>query len=240
MENKFQQLFSVKKPIIGMIHLAGSSQIEIVKRAIGELIIYEQEGVDGAIIEDYHADGQGLNNAVTEICQEQWTIKLGVNYLRNPGSAFEIAQVNDLSFIQLDSVQGSRDRHLEQRKALPYLAVFGGVRFKYQPSTGMSLEEDIVQGKLRCDAIVTTGEGTGIETPLQKLREFRKHLQASPLIVGAGVDLANVYSQLIVADAAIVGSYFKPEKNTYARVSRDLVREFMEKVKEVRLIESAE
>ena len=29
MENKFQQLFSVKKPIIGMIHLAGSSQIEI-------------------------------------------------------------------------------------------------------------------------------------------------------------------------------------------------------------------
>ena len=37
--------------IIGMIHLAGEKPVE---RAIEELIIFEQERIDGAIIENYH------------------------------------------------------------------------------------------------------------------------------------------------------------------------------------------
>ena len=50
---KLQDIFNNSKPIIGMIHLAGDTQKEKVSRALEELELYEQEGVDGAIIENY-------------------------------------------------------------------------------------------------------------------------------------------------------------------------------------------
>jgi len=234
MENKFQRLFSVKKPIIGMIHLAGNSLNEKIGRALNELEIYQSEGVDGAVVEDYHADGNSLISVLKEISKKQWNLKLGVNYLRDPNWGFELAQKYGASFVQIDSVDEDLDRYSSERKTFPNLAVLGGVRFKYQPSTGKSLEEDIVQGKSRCDAIVTTGDGTGLETPIEKLKQFKHILPNFPLIVGAGVDYSNVIEQLMIADSAIVGSYFKPEKNTYAPVGRELVREFMDRVKEVR------
>ncbi len=47
---KFYDLFG-NKPIIGMIHGAGDKPVD---RAMKELDIYEEEGVNGAIIENYH------------------------------------------------------------------------------------------------------------------------------------------------------------------------------------------
>ena len=85
-----------------------------------------------------------------------------------------------------------------------------------------------------CDAIVTTGEGTGIETPIEKLNEFKFYLKDFPLIVGAGVNLSNIYSQLKVSDGAIIGSAFKPGKNTHLPIERSLVKNLMDIVKEVR------
>ena len=196
MNNRFRKLFAVEKPIIGMIHLAGNSLEEKINRALSELKIYQEEGVNGAIIEDYHANGQELIDSLKEISKRQWDIKLGINYLRNPDSVFALAQDYGASFIQLDSVQGLGFRYAEQKSRFPNLIVLGGVRFKYQPLTGRTLEEDVEQGRYRCDAIVTTGEGTGIETPIKKLRQFKEVLKDFPLIIGAGVNLSNVYDQL--------------------------------------------
>jgi len=50
----FRELFFTEKPIIGMIHLAGERGNGKIKRALKELCVYEEEGVGGAIIEDYH------------------------------------------------------------------------------------------------------------------------------------------------------------------------------------------
>lgn len=233
-DNKFRGLFAVDKSIIGMIHLAGDGLDEKIKRAISELELYQEERIDGAIIEDYHANGFELAKAVKEISKRQWDIKLGINYLRNPEIAFELARENGLGFVQLDSVDGDLDEYALQRVNFPNLAVFGGVRFKYQPETGKTLEEDIAIGRLRCDAVVTTGEGTGIETPIEKLRDFKKYLGSFPFVVGAGVDSSNVYEQLRIADSAIIGSYFKPKKNTLLPLDRELVRDLMSIVKELR------
>ncbi len=92
----------------------------------------------------------------------------------------------------------------------------------------------ILEAKPRCDVIVTTGEGTGVETPISKLREFRTYLGEFPLFVGAGVNESNVYEQLRVADGAIVGSYFKQGSNTKLPVDRLRVRGLMNIVRRVR------
>ena len=58
--------------------------------------------------------------------------------------------------------------------------LLGGVRFKYQPvHSGRTLEEDLRIGMERCDAIVCTGEGTGIPTPLGKVEEFVQQMVAT-------------------------------------------------------------
>jgi hypothetical protein len=231
--NKFRDLFPVDKPVIGMIHLAGEGK-EKIRRALEELSIYEEEGVNGAIIEDYYGSVEDVFEALGQ--SSGLNIVRGVNVLRNPYSGFRLAQDFGAKFVQFDSVQ-TKDLGLklyeEQRAKYPEIVVLGGVGFKYIAPTGNSLEVDLRDGKLRCEAIVTTGSGTGVETPIQKLREYKKLLGEFPLIVGAGVNLQNVYEQLQICNGAIIGSCFKPNGNTYDFVDRKRVRALMDIVKEV-------
>jgi predicted TIM-barrel enzyme len=237
MPSKFMQLFNTKKPIIGMIHLAGENHKERVEKALEELFIYQDEGIDAAIIEDYHGTVQDVYKTLKESQEHNLKIIRGVNILRNPYSAFALAYEFGAKFIQFDSVQTpdlSLRSYNELREEFDSIVVIGGVGFKYTKPTGNSLEKDLNEATERCEAIVTTGSGTGIETPLKKLIEYKNLLGNFPLIVGAGINLDNVYNQLRCADGAIVGSYFKEEEETSMPVDRSRVKNFMEIVRGIR------
>ena len=228
--SRFYELFG-KKPVIGMIHLSCDSKLGMVGRALEELAIYGEEGVDGAIVENFHGDIMDVEETLKAIKGKNFRIKIGVNVLGYPYLGFEFAARYGGSFVQFDSVQ-SRDLNLARYNALREkyfnIIVLGGVRFKYTTqNTGNSLEVDLKEAMQRCDAIVTTGEGTGIETPIEKLHKFRTLLGDFPLIAGAGVDSSNVQEQIRIADGVIVGSYFKPNKDTTTVVNRYRVRNFM-------------
>src|SRR3989338_1326744 len=233
---KFEEVFTIKKPIIGMIHLAGKDKADRMSRALYELDLYEKEGVDGAIIEDYHGSVEDVYDVLKESNTKGFKIIRGVNVLSDPYSSFSLAQEFGARFVQFDSVQSG---HIDSRKydrlrnQYKDIVVLGGARFKYTSSTGDSLEEDINDGRNRCDAVVTTGDGTGIETPLQKLKDFKSILEKFPFIVGAGVTKENVYQQLMIADGAIIGSYFK-NSYTMNKIDRERVRSLMDVVNEVR------
>ena len=234
---EFKEIFQKEKPVIEMIHLSGNSTEIRLERALGELAIYQENGVDGAIIEDYHGNEDDVYNALRESDKKGFKIIRGVNYLGDPYPSFELAKEFGAKFVQFDSVQ-TRDLHLnlydKLRKEYLDIAVLGGVRFKYTRKTGNSLEQDLMEAKTRCEAIVTTGTGTGIETPLKKLIEFRKILGDFPLIAGAGVNKDNVYEQLKTADSAIIGSYFKPNGITILEVNACLVRNLIDEVEMLR------
>ena len=83
---------------------------------------------------------------------------------------------------------------------------------------------------MRCDAVVTTGEGTGKDCPTEKLMEFRDVLDGFPLIVGAGVTAGNVCEKLEYADGVIIGSWLKEGHYDYGDVCEAYVKEFMDKV----------
>jgi hypothetical protein len=233
---KFNNIFGINKQIIGMIHLSGQNKQEKIKRALEELAIYEKEKINGAIIEDYHGTIQNVQETLFQ-SQEKFNLIIGVNTLRNPYLGFRLAHTYKAKFVQFDSVQ-TPDLDIElynkNRTEFPDISVFGGIRFKYTPTTGNSLEHDLQQGKQRAEAIVTTGQGTGIETPTNKLKEFKELLGNFPLIVGAGVNLKNVYEQLQICDSAIIGSYFKPNANTHLPIDKKRVSELMNLVKELR------
>ena len=91
-------------------------------------------------------------------------------------------------------------------------------------------------GRAHCDAIeiVVTGAGTGVDTDMQKIHEFRAILGDFPLVIGAGMTVAQVADKLAVADAAIVGSTFKDSRKDAGEVSAAHVQEFMAAVDQIR------
>lgn len=113
--------------------------------------------------------------------------------------------------------------------------LLGGVRFKYQPvRSGRSVAEDVLLGKERCDGIVVTGEGTGLATPIDKVMEFRSVAGDFPLIIGAGVTLKSLRTDLPHCDGFIVGSWFKENHSAEGEVSEAYVREFMKEYRRIR------
>ena len=251
LNNRYHRVFG-RIPIFGMIHLAGTNPV---KRALEELAIFEEERIDGAIVENYHGYFEDAIATLQETYKRKPNMIIGVNILPNEFTrSFRLAKEYGADFIQLDHVAGrylcgnvQLDRisgnHLtldfknyqKDKMKYPQLMVFGGVWPKYyQPIEGSDLETDLRTGRQRAEAIVVTGMGTGKETPLDKIVRFKEIIGTHPLIVGAGLTPDNAYEQLCMSDGAIVGSSLKVGNRTYSPIDQQKVKDFMFVVKEAR------
>lgn len=244
MERKgFLEIFKNKKPVFAMLHLKGETAEEKFERAKKEIHDYIEGGVDAVIVENYYGQYEDMETVLAYLQKENFGIVYGVNCLNVDPMGFYLAKKYGASFVQLDSVAG----HLHVRDDSAFAAfinlvrehydgyILGGVRFKYQPYlSGRSLEEDLKIGMTRCDAVVVTQDATGQETSMDKINEFREIMGDFPLVVGAGMTPENCEKQFAVADAAIVGSYFKDTHKDTGDVYLPHVKEMMEAVNKVR------
>ena len=90
----------------------------------------------------------------------------------------------------------------------------------------------------RCDGIVVTGAGPGLDTGLGKIQAFGRLIAGRvPLIVGAGLTAGTAAAQLALADGAIVGSYFKEDHNAENELCPAHVADFMAAVRQARNIQ---
>ncbi|MDP3728765.1 MAG: BtpA/SgcQ family protein, partial [bacterium] len=191
-------------PIFAMLHLAGGNPL---RQALEELTIFEEEGVDGVIVENYHADVRCVEETLRTIQKRETKLEVGVNVLpNNYNMAFSFANKYGCSFIQLDYVAGSYTRAVDGIDLGKYISAkgntltftLGGVWPKYYtPVLGSDLEKDLRKGMERAEAIVVTGEGTGMKTPMDKIQKFRKVLGDYPLVIGAGLTPKNAREQLL-------------------------------------------
>lgn len=233
---RYRDVFKNKKAIIAMLHLKGSDANDRFERAKKEIGIYYDNGIDAVLVENYFGSGEDCTRAL-EYLQLKYSGRIyGVNILGDYPKAFELADSFGAKFIQIDSVCGhlppnediSYAKSLEMHRKRSNVALLGGVRFKYQPVlSGRSLENDLTLGMERCDAIVVTGEGTGIPTPDGKIIEFREIVKDFPLIVGAGVTVDTCTTSLKLADGLIVGSWLKDQHIAHGDVNEDYVRGFV-------------
>lgn len=228
------------KPIIAMLHLMGRGGRDILERMIREANVYYENGVDAVMVENYFGGVEDCEAGLAWLLKNFPDKPYGVNILGDYERAFALAKEYGGSFVQIDSVCG----HLPPEKDKLYAErlmesasdrtfdILGGLRFKYQPVlSGRSLKEDARLAAMRCDAVVTTGSGTGEDSPTDKLMEFKKILGAKPLIVGAGVTSETVAEKLRYADGVIIGSWLKTGHTAYAEVDPQYVKDFMERVR---------
>lgn len=259
MNERVYDVFHVDKPILAMLHLGGHNVWHVHEQAKREIEQYYANGVDAILVEDYFGSQRDVEWALKYLSAKYSDRVFGVNLLGDPERAFVIASQFKASFLQIDSVCGHlhpgrhmigynkddlyaktcdgdfADRLQELKGMHPDVFLLGGVRFKYQPVlSGRSVEEDLALGRERCDAVVVTGTGTGVDTGMAKIRQFRDELGDFPLFVGAGMTEETCQEQLAYADGAIVGSWFKEGGVTKEPVDPVRVRRFMEKVKDVR------
>lgn len=240
---RFLCLLRSQKPVLGMLHLKGGTDADVLRLAIPEAECLLENGVDALLVENYFGTPAQVEQVLRYIKRHMPDALCGVNVLNDNALGFALARGYDLDFIQLDSVSGhlppdrepELDAFLARERAACSSCVLGGVRFKYQPYlSGRPLEEDLRAGMRRCDAVVVTGDATGKETDLEKIRTFRRVLGDFPLIIGAGMTPDNAQAQLALADGAIVGSYFKDTYRDTGDVCAAHVRLLMAAVQKAR------
>lgn len=238
----FLELFEEKKPIIGMIHLGGGGGEGFRARARLEIGQMYECGLDAVLVEDYFGTAEDVAWTLAYL-QKNYPGKIyGVNLLGDFSGSYEAARHYGAVFMQADSICGHLQPQRDQEFARMVnalrdgtVSVLGGVRFKYQPVlSGRSVEEDLRLGMERCDAIVVTGAGTGINTELDKIKAFRQVTGSFPLVVGAGLTAETVREQLTYADGAIVGSWFKEEGKAVNPLDPQRVERFMGEVRALR------
>lgn len=235
---KFTELFQNQKPLIGMIHTNCTSACTALELAKREIEIYLKYGIY-PLIENYFGSAKDCEEVLAWMHEAHADAIYGVNILGDSQEALRLAKQYGASFIQIDSVCGhlspAEDEAYAKRLSLlrqeADVVLLGGVRFKYQPvRSKRSLEEDLLLGTERCDAIVCTGEGTGIPTPFGKIEEFKAVVKDFPVIIGAGVTLDSVKETFRLGDGAIVGSWFKEGHRDIGNVDDEYVRLMVEKV----------
>ena len=230
-------VFHCEKPVIGMLHLPGGDEDEVLRIAREEIDMMYGAGVNAVMAENYFGSVRDVEN-VLQLLQKEYSHRVyGVNVLGDHKTAFRLAKQYGAAFVQVDSICGHLTPAAEQAyydeidrcRAETGVFLMGGVRFKYQPvRSGRTLREDLSIGRRHCDAIVVTGAGTGIATEMDKIKEFRAHLPDFPLIVGAGITAETCRLQLASANGGIVGSYFKYDGNASNRMDPARVKRFMQ------------
>jgi hypothetical protein len=239
----FQDVIKTVKPIIGVLHLKGGTAAEVQERAKREIAAYLEGGVDAVLAEDYFGTYRDLEWVLEYLLTHRPGVPVGVNCLNFDSLNYRLARQYGCDFLQLDSVVGhvkprdeaSLDAFFDLENPQTDALVLGGVRFKYQPVLSeRSLAEDIETAKKRCGAICVTGDGTGQQTPLEKLQEFRALAGDFPLVICSGLTDENCLEQLQIADAAVVGSFFKDTGKDTGDVDLAKVRALMAKVKALR------
>src|SRR3989338_11078535 len=103
-----------------MLHLAG---IDTVGRALEELTLFEEEGIDAVIVENYHGNIPEVKRTLEAIQERGTTLQVGVNVLPNDyRTAFQFATDYGASFIQLDFVAGFYTQNIRCLNEKEYLA----------------------------------------------------------------------------------------------------------------------
>jgi membrane complex biogenesis BtpA family protein len=96
--------------------------------------------------------------------------------------------------------------------------------------------EDIARSTVfntKPDALCVSGLTAGEETSAQTLERVKNAIPQTPVIANTGVRLDNIEVQLGIADAAVIGTAFKIDGNTWNQVDENRVAAIMNKAEQL-------
>lgn len=256
----FSNIFSGKKPLIACIHLLplpGSPLFDgkisnVFETALQELEVFQRNGVDGIIVENFRdkpfypnkvpAETVASMSAVIREIVRESKIPIGVNVLRNDGeSAIAVAVATESDFIRINVhmnavvsdqgiLQGEAHKTMRLRSNLKSeVLVFADVGVKHAtPLTSRTIEQETkdVSERGLADAVIVSGQFTGGETDPKDCEKVRETTDL-PILIGSGTTPENISKVYDKVDGFIVGSYFKKGGKGENLVEESRVKEFV-------------
>ncbi len=150
----------------------------------------------------------------------------GADFIR--AEAFVFGHVADEGY--MDSCAGTLLRH---RKAIgaESIAVFTDIKKKHS-AHAITADVDIVQTAhaaefFLSDGLILTGAATGEAASVDELRAVYAAAKL-PVLVGSGITAENLKTYLPLADAFIVGSYFKKDGHWANPLDPDRIRRLLD------------
>jgi membrane complex biogenesis BtpA family protein len=190
-----------------------------------------------------------MARVITEL-RPEITVPFGVNVLWDPAASIDLAVATGGQFVReiFTGVYASdygmwntdcgaviRHQHAVHGQHVKLL-------FNIVPESAVYMAErhivDIAKSTVfvsKPDALCVSGITAGAEASLDTLRQVKAAVPETVVLANTGVRLSNVEAMLTVADGAIVGTTFKRDGYIWNDVDTERVREFMDKVKAIRL-----
>jgi len=233
--------FGNNKLVIGMVHLLPTngykgftSKEDILRRALEDLQVLEENGIDAIIIENNYdlphkiKVGKETLEVMDQVIKElrkKTRLPLGINVLWNDFEAsLSLANKHNCEFIRVPvfndhvktsfgEIKGCPEKIIEFRKKISaeHISILADIQVKHaellnkRPLTE-SAKEAIEKG---ADGLIITGKWTGDFPTLKEVMEVKKMGGDTPVIVGSGVDKDNVKSFFKYSDAVIVSTSLK-------------------------------
>jgi hypothetical protein len=89
--------------------------------------------------------------------------------------------------------------------------LFTGLAFKYQPQP-QDLEAACKEAVKTTDVVTTSGAGTGIAAPIDKIKTIHGYLDGHPLAIASGVSVDNILDYKDLADYLLVATSITDSK----------------------------
>ncbi|MCK4592460.1 BtpA/SgcQ family protein [Candidatus Parcubacteria bacterium] len=234
----------------------------IIEKAKKEAKIYKRAGVDAVMLENMHdipylnkEVGPEIVSAMTAACVEVKKIlsdiPCGVQILAAANKeALAVAKAAELDFIRVEAfvfahvadegiIESCAGKLLRYRKQIDAenILILADIKKKHSAHS-ITSDVDIIETAhavelFMGDGIIITGTFTGHEANIEEIESVKKAAKI-PVLVGSGITYENVQSYLKIADALIIGSYFKKKGYWENEVDYARVRKFMDKIKKIR------
>ena len=234
-------------PLLG---IDGFTSIDFcIKKALFDLEALEKSGFDAVLLENENdkphtefstpAQIASMSIIAWEVMKKA-KIPVGVQLLLNDWKAsFDISKAVGAKFTRLDVfvdkttckwcdiIPDPKEIMEYKNKTYKELVLFTDIQVKYK--TMLDKNKTLEQSAQECidyksDGIIITGAGTGIETPLEKIKLIKEKFPNETILIGAGVSKDNIQEQFKYADGAIVGSSIKTGENVDFKKAEELVK----------------
>lgn len=231
---------------------------EIVDKALEEAMTYKKAGIDSIMIENMHdvpylKNGVGhevssLMTLIGHYIKKETNLPIGIQILAGANKeALAVAKSANLDFIRAEGfvfahvadegiIESQAGELLRYRKQIDadQIAIFTDIKKKHSShaiTNDVSLVDTATAARFfMSDGVIVTGNHTGSEASLEELKILKESLNF-PVFVGSGITKDNIKNYLHVADAFIVGSYFKEDGYWENKLNYDKIAEFMQIVK---------
>jgi len=230
----------------------------VVEAARAELHVLQDGGVDAVMFSNeaslpYLTRVEPITTAcmarvIAELCDEI-RVPFGVNVLWDPTASIDLAVATGALFVReiftgvyasdfglWDTNCGEVIRH-KHRVHGQHVKLF----FNIVPESAVYMAErhivDIAKSTVfvsQPDALCVSGLTAGMETRSEILAQVKQAVPGTVVFANTGVRLSNVERMLSIADGVIVGTTFKREGYIWNEADVGRVREFMQRVKEIR------